>query len=170
MLTRVSASSWFCRYQNPVVDTDFPDPGVFYDRDHSTWYAYGTNSNGKNIQVASSQDFCSWRSHKEDALPGPHPPWTGVPGFNWAPEVVKAPGGRPGYLMYVSVKDRSTDKMSIGVAYSQQSPVGPFHFVSQGPLVSRVSIARTPSFRISGTDVHCFLGRNGRMYRPMPIH
>ncbi len=126
-------------YANPVVDTDFPDPGVFYDAPSSTWYAYGTNGNGKNIQVATSKDFCSWQLHDHDALPPPYPQWTGKPGFFWAPEVVTAPGNRGGYLMYVSCADSKTDKQAIGVAYSEKSPMGPFHFVSNGPIVSRVS-------------------------------
>lgn len=124
-------------YQNPVVGCDFPDPGLFYDDVSRRWIAYATNGNGKNIQAWWSEDFCCWHEHKEDVLPGPFPPWTGKPGFFWAPEVIRAPNGRPGYLLYTSANDSSTDKQCIGVAYSPQGPLGPFHFVSQGPIVSR---------------------------------
>lgn len=122
---------------NPVIGHDFADPGVFYDGASQTWYAYGTNSNGKNIQCSSTKDFCSWEHHPHDALPGPFPPWTGQPGFFWAPEVIAAPQGRGGYLMYTSCQDKSTGKQCIGVAYSQQGPTGPFSFISYGPIVSR---------------------------------
>lgn len=122
---------------NPVINHDFADPGVFYDKASNKWYAYGTNSNGKNIQCSYTSDFCSWTHHDQDMLPGPFPPWTGQPGFFWAPEVIPAPQGRPGYLMYTSCQDKSTGKQCIGVAYTQGGPLGPFSFISYGPIVSR---------------------------------
>lgn len=122
---------------NPVINHDFADPGVFYDPVSNKWYAYGTNSNGKNIQCSYTTDFCSWTHHDQDVLPGPFPPWTGQPGFFWAPEVIPAPQGRPGYLMYTSCQDKSTGKQCIGVAYTQGGPLGPFSFISYGPIVSR---------------------------------
>lgn len=122
---------------NPVIGHDFADPGVFFDRQSNKWFAYATNSNGKNIQCSYTSDFCSWTHHDQDVLPGPFPPWTGQPGFMWAPEVIEAPQGRPGYLMYVSCQDRSTGKQCIGVAYSQGGPLGPYNFISYGPIVSR---------------------------------
>lgn len=56
-----------------VIGHDFADPGVFYDRKTKTWYAFGTNGNGKNIQCSYSQDCCSWSHHEHDCLPGPLP-------------------------------------------------------------------------------------------------
>lgn len=126
-------------YENPVIDIDWPDPGVFYDRRTNKYYSYATNGAGKNLQVSESPDMMSWHVQPDDALPGPPwPYWTGKPGFFWAPDVVEAPGGRPGYLMYLACHDNSTDKMAIGVAYSKESPLGPFYFVSNGPICSYV--------------------------------
>lgn len=39
--------------------------------------------------------------------------------------------------MYVSCKDRATDKQAIGVAYTEGGPLGPYRFISNGPIVSR---------------------------------
>ncbi|PWN47274.1 Arabinanase/levansucrase/invertase [Violaceomyces palustris] len=125
-------------YVNPVVDHDFPDPGVFYHAPNRTWYAYSTNSNGKNVQCSHSTDFCSWSHSPHDCLPGPLPAWiSSSPGFVWAPEVITAPQNRGGYLMYVSVQDVTTGKQCIGVAYSQASPLGPFYFLDNRPMISR---------------------------------
>ena len=121
-----------------MVGHDFPDPGVFYDARSSTWYAYSTNANGKNVQCSSTKDFCSWTHHPDEVLPGPLPQWTsGAGGFVWAPEVIEAPQNRGGYLMYVTVQDGRFRKQCIGAAYSRYSPLGPFAFVSDGWIVSR---------------------------------
>lgn len=118
---------------------DFPDPGVFWDEDSRKYYAYSTNGNGKNVQCGFSEDFCTWHISEQDAIPGPYPQWTGKDGFKcWAPEVRKAPEGRPGYLMYFSTHDFNTGVMSIATAYSESSPLGPFGFVGVGPIVSQV--------------------------------
>ncbi|SPO34580.1 related to Endo-1,4-beta-xylanase [Pseudozyma flocculosa] len=125
-------------YANPVVDHDFPDPGIFYDRQAGTWYAFSTNANGKNIQCSYSTDFCCWTHHDKDCLPESLPPWTsGAPGFLWAPEVVPAPQGRGGFLMYLTAQDTRFRKQCIGAAYSQHSPLGPYRWVSNGPIISR---------------------------------
>lgn len=133
-------------YENPVVDRDFPDPGVFYDDASSEYFAYATNGNGLNIQCWTSRDFVEWHEHGE-VLPGPFPAWTGKPGFMWAPEVCKAPQGRPGYLMYVSCHDFTIkpEVMCIGVAYSD-SPRGPFRFIMDRPLLQAVSRCCTNRF------------------------
>ncbi|KAK0522915.1 hypothetical protein OC834_005487 [Tilletia horrida] len=123
---------------NPVVGHDFPDPGVRYDPVSKAWYAFATNGNGKNVQCSYTYDFCTWHHHDQDVLPGPLPPWTsGRPGFIWAPEIIQAPQNRGGWLMYVTVQDGKTDKQAIGVAYTSAGPLGPYHFVSNGPIVSR---------------------------------
>jgi len=124
----------------PLLPVDFADPGIFWDDQTECYYGYSTNANGKNVQCCTSKDFCSWQLSDHDALPGPFPPWTGKDGFRcWAPEVRKAPEGRPGYLMYFSTHDWNTEVMSVATAYSPQSPLGPFGFVGNGPIVSQVS-------------------------------
>ncbi|UZJ53176.1 hypothetical protein CBS101457_002496 [Exobasidium rhododendri] len=120
------------------TSVDFADPGVFFDSDTHLYYGYSTNANGKNVQCCSSRDFCSWELSDQDALPGPYPPWSGKDGFKcWAPEVRRAPEGRPGYIMYFSTHDWNTDVMCIATAYSPKSPFGPFAFVGDGPIVSQ---------------------------------
>ncbi|EST09272.1 Glycoside hydrolase, family 43 [Kalmanozyma brasiliensis GHG001] len=125
-------------YVNPVTGHDFADPGVFYDHPSQTWYAYGTNGNGKNIQCSYTKDFCSWSHHDQDVLPGPLPAYqSGAESFLWAPEVIEAPQGRGGYLLYVSCQDAHYKKQCIGVAYSDRSPLGPFRWITDRPLISR---------------------------------
>ncbi|GAK68564.1 uncharacterized protein PAN0_183c6835 [Moesziomyces antarcticus] len=128
-------------YINPVIGHDFADPGVFFDRASQTWYAFGTNGNGKNIQCSYTKDFCCWEHHEHDCLPGPLPSYqSGTPGFLWAPEVIEAPQGRGGYLMYVSCQDAIHKKQCIGVAYSDRDPKGPYRWITDRPLISRVCI------------------------------
>lgn len=44
----------------PVIDQDFPDPGLMRNGADGVWYAYSTSSGGKNIPVAQSTDFSTW--------------------------------------------------------------------------------------------------------------
>lgn len=67
-----------------AIDADFPDPS-FVQAPDGTWYAFGTDGNGKNIQVASSPDFDTWTLLDVDALPN-------ISGWetannHWAPDV-----------------------------------------------------------------------------------
>ncbi len=42
-------------YENPVLDRNFPDPGVVnFD---GVFYAFGTNGGGGNVQAATSPDL-----------------------------------------------------------------------------------------------------------------
>ena len=44
----------------PVINRDFPDPGLMRNGADGVWYAYSTSSGGKNIPVAKSTDFNTW--------------------------------------------------------------------------------------------------------------
>ena len=46
------------QFINPVLDRDFPDPGVLVV--DGTYYAYATEGGGRHIQVASSTDLVRW--------------------------------------------------------------------------------------------------------------
>ena len=46
-------------YQNPVLQSDFPDPFVLHAGD--AYYAYATNGSGANMQRAKSPDLVHWR-------------------------------------------------------------------------------------------------------------
>jgi hypothetical protein len=67
-----------------AIDADFPDPS-FVQAPDGAWYAFGTNGNGKNIQVASSPDFDKWTLLDVDALPKPSS-WE-TDAHHWAPDV-----------------------------------------------------------------------------------
>ena len=60
-------------FQNPVLVNDFADPFVFMV--NGTFYAYATNANSKNIQVATSKDMVNWTLGSDACralLPGPN--------------------------------------------------------------------------------------------------
>jgi len=42
-------------YENPVLDRNFPDPGVI--NFGGVFYAFGTNGGGGNVQAATSPDL-----------------------------------------------------------------------------------------------------------------
>lgn len=67
------------------MNTDFPDPSFMKAADNK-WYAFGTNGNGKRIQVARSDDFNKWTLLDVEALPTLAPWETAID--HWAPDVV----------------------------------------------------------------------------------
>jgi hypothetical protein len=67
-----------------ALNTDFPDP-AFVQHTDGSWYAFGTNGNGKRIQVAYSTDFVSWSLLDVEALPTLSG-WETEPD-HWAPDV-----------------------------------------------------------------------------------
>lgn len=67
------------------MNTDFPDPSFMKAGDNK-WYAFGTNGNGKRIQVARSDDFNTWTLLDVEALPTLAPWETAID--HWAPDVV----------------------------------------------------------------------------------
>ena len=111
-------------YGNPVLDTDFPDPAVLTASD-GAYYAYATQGNGRNIQLARSRDLWSWEV-LPDALPV-KPAWAkGTQDF-WAPHVFQD-GER--YILYYSAKPDAalTDPsqgLCLAVAVADR-PEGPF--------------------------------------------
>lgn len=71
-----------------VIDANFPDPCVIQTDDG--YYAFATNGNGVNVQVALSSDFASWELLSgTDALPGPFPSWVAESPAVWAPDVIQ---------------------------------------------------------------------------------
>jgi hypothetical protein len=67
------------------LNTDFPDPSFMKAADNK-WYAFGTNGNGKRVQVATSDDFVSWKLLDVEALPTLSTWETEID--HWAPDVV----------------------------------------------------------------------------------
>ena len=113
-----------------VYRGDFPDPDVITVG--SVFWAYGTGSHGRNLQVVSSTDLLAGIKPTE-ALPV-LPTWA-VAGKTWAPGVVWLPFV---YVMYYTVHDRASGLQCISVATSS-TPRGPFVDRSSGPLVCQIT-------------------------------
>lgn len=67
------------------LDTNFPDPS-FLKASDGIWYAFGTNGNGKRVQVATSKDFSTWTLLDIEALPTLST-WE-TDNDHWAPDVI----------------------------------------------------------------------------------
>ena len=112
-------------FQNPVIARDFPDPDVL--RVGDTYYAYATNSNGANVQVARSRDLVTWTA-LADALPQ-LPAWAKA-GRTWAPDVSAT---STGYVLYFVAWHAASGRECIGAATATR-PAGPFSATAT-PLV-----------------------------------
>ncbi|GAA2937462.1 family 43 glycosylhydrolase [Streptomyces enissocaesilis] len=113
----------------PALDRNFPDPDIV--KAGSTYHAYATNGDGKNIQRATSTDLVDWSVSGTDPLPRLGN-WA-VPerSLVWAPEVFDNGNG---FTMLYTARDRATNKQCIGAALSA-SPQGPFQPADGAPLV-----------------------------------
>ena len=111
-------------FANPVLDDDFPDPAVLTAGDGS-YYAYATQSGGRNIQVARSTDLVEWRLIG-DALPV-KPGWASKTQDFWAPHVARH--GSTYYLYYSAKPDAALEDQSKGLCLAVATatrPEGPF--------------------------------------------
>lgn len=113
---------------NPVIDQDFPDPDVL--EVDGTYYAYATNGNARNVQVATSTDLASWEVLGTDALPK-LPSWV-IPGKTWAPEVTQF--GPDSFVMYTTTTNFQPTLQCIAAA-TADSPEGPFEVAGDAMLV-----------------------------------
>lgn len=110
---------------------DFPDPDVLTVG--STYYAFATNGPAGTIQVLSSTDLADWRI-AGSALTGV-PSWA-VPGFTWAPGVIRT---LTGYVLYYTVRHRASGRQCISVATAAE-PQGPYADHSSGPLICQLGL------------------------------
>jgi beta-xylosidase len=118
-------------FQNPVIRLDFPDPFILPVGDQ--FYAYATNSSGRNVQAAVSDDLVNWRL-LNDAMPA-LASWASLrSGLVWAPEVLHL-GDQ--FLLYYTARDTASDRQCIGVAVSD-NPAGRFRDTRDEPLVCQV--------------------------------
>ncbi|WP_235929017.1 glycoside hydrolase family 43 protein [Marisediminicola senii] len=112
---------------SPVLDANFADPDLL--EVGGVYYAYATNDNNRNVQVASSTDLIEWET-LPDALPD-LPNWV-IPGKTWAPEVTEiAPGS---YAMYFTATNFQPSLQCIGVA-TATDPAGPFEVQGDEMLI-----------------------------------
>ncbi|MBB5640604.1 glycoside hydrolase family 43 protein [Cryobacterium roopkundense] len=102
----------------PVLNANFPDPDVV--EVDGTYFAYATNDNNRNVQVASSSDLLDWEV-LPDALPN-LPSWV-IPGKTWAPEVTRLTDDS--FVMYFTATNFAPTLQCIGVA-TASDPAGPF--------------------------------------------
>jgi len=112
----------------PDIKRNFADPDILFAQ--GAYFAFATNHNLNNVQVAQSEDLVNWEVLLIDALPD-LPKWA-LPGFTWAPEVTEFSDGS--YRMYFTARNAAFPKQCIGVAKSQ-SPIGPFIAVGDSMLV-----------------------------------
>lgn len=103
----------------PVIKWNFPDPDLLLHE--GTYYAYATNHNLNNVQVATSSDLENWEVLTSDVLPK-LPKWA-LTGNTWAPEVHRWADGT--FRMYFTARNADFSKQCIGVA-SSNNPLGPF--------------------------------------------
>jgi hypothetical protein len=108
----------------PVYPFDFPDPDVIDVG--GTYFAYGTNAAGGNVQIIDSTDLVHW-SLVGDALPE-LPGWANT-GATWAPGVFELHGA---FIMFYATEAGPNECISVATA---ASPEGPFIDQSVGPLI-----------------------------------
>ena len=121
------------QYVNPVIDADFPDPGVVHSSD-GYYYAYATQTTGVRLQVARSQDLVAW-TRLGEALPI-KPSWATTSNNFWAPDVHQ--DGSTFVMFFTSDIDadrklHADDGKCIGVA-TATTGAGPFTDVG-APLI-----------------------------------
>ncbi|KAJ9487300.1 hypothetical protein VN97_g6019, partial [Penicillium thymicola] len=115
-----------------ALNTNFPDPSFIRAADNR-WYAFGTNGNGKRVQVAVSDDFNTWTLLDVEALPTLST-WE-TENDHWAPDVVMRDDGK--YVMYYSGEAKSNLRHHcVGTAVADH-PAGPY-VPSNTPLSCRL--------------------------------
>ncbi|KAJ7624354.1 Arabinanase/levansucrase/invertase [Roridomyces roridus] len=107
--------------RGPVLNTDFPDPGLLLPNGQTPWYAYSTSSSHGSVPYATSNDFGTW-TLGGDALPNPGS-WVSSSNRGiWAPDVRQIGSS---YVMYYTAFSAANNNHCIGAATSS-TPQGPF--------------------------------------------
>jgi beta-xylosidase len=137
-------------FQNPVIDINFPDPFVMKVDD--TYYAYSTNSNSRNLPVATSTDLVNWQMGR-DGMPA-LAKWINLSRPDvWAPEIIRV---EDEYLLYYTARNKETGVQCIGLAISD-SPEGPFRDRSESPLICQLEEG-------GSIDANPFRDADGKLY------
>jgi arabinan endo-1,5-alpha-L-arabinosidase len=141
---------------NPVINTDFPDPGAVVGPD-GTYYAFATNGNGRNVQAEHSTDLVHW-TQLADALPT-LPTWA-QPGRTWGPDAAVMADGVH-YDLYYTAWSRATGQEAVGVA-TATNPAGPYTAVGSAPLVAQYNIggAIDPSVFTATSGIRYLVWKN----------
>lgn len=115
-------------FSKPLINRNFPDPDVILVGD--TYYAYSTESNLRNVQIATSKDLVTWEVLNKDAMPSL--PRFALKGRTWAPEVIQMEQNR--FALYFTARNADPDFQCIGVAIAD-NPEGPFEAKGEKMLV-----------------------------------
>ncbi|KAF8164491.1 glycosyl hydrolase [Mycena galopus ATCC 62051] len=107
----------------PVINTDFPDPGLILPNGQPPWYVYSTSSVHGKVPYAISEDFTSWTAVQGDALPNPGSWVSSSNSAVWAPDVRQITSNS--YVMYYTAFSAANGNHCIGAATSS-TPAGPF--------------------------------------------
>ena len=110
------------KINNPVINIAFADPTVIRTAS-GKYYAYATQGNGQNIQVAYSNDLFHWEK-EQDAMPE-KPVWANNTSSFWAPHVLYDVSIKKYVLFFSSASNDTTTGKCIGVAFADL-PTGPF--------------------------------------------
>lgn len=146
----VAAQSTENTFQNPVITANFPDPFIL--KVDNTYYAYSTNSNSRNVPVATSTDLVTWTIGR-DALPA-LPSWVNISTPHvWAPEVLRV---EDQYLLYYTARDKASNRQCIGLAISD-SPQGPFRDTRDAPFICQTDEG-------GSIDANPFRDEDGTLY------
>ncbi|MFI0450829.1 glycoside hydrolase family 43 protein [Actinomadura sp. 6N118] len=102
-----------------VIPVNFADPDVI--KVGKTYYAYATNTRGKNMPVATAPSLRGPWKQRADGLPVLGA-WAKA-GRTWAPDVMRRKDGK--FVLYYTALNRSTGRHCLGTALAP-SPLGPF--------------------------------------------
>jgi arabinan endo-1,5-alpha-L-arabinosidase len=151
-------------YENPVIPTDCPDPGVLYD-DGQYVLVCTSGDAADAYPIYTSPDLVTWTPQGHVFPAGQWPTWA-VSDF-WAPEVHKV-GSH--YVVYFSARS-TTGQLSIGAA-SAASPLGPFTDIGQ-PLIAEAGMGLIDASEINATGgaPYVLWKEDGNaLGKPTPIH
>jgi arabinan endo-1,5-alpha-L-arabinosidase len=151
-------------YENPVIPTSCPDPGVLY-ADGQYVLACTSGDAANAYPLYTSPDLVHWAAQGYVFPTGHWPSWA-VSDF-WAPEVHQV-GSH--YVVYFSAKSTG-GQYSIGAA-SSASPLGPFTDIG-APLIQEANMGLIDASEINaadGTPYVLWKEDGNAIGLPTPIH
>ncbi|MBQ9816089.1 MAG: family 43 glycosylhydrolase [Proteobacteria bacterium] len=131
-------------FLNPVIPSDFPDPGaILVD---GTYYVVGTGGNTTDAYyMRSSKDLVNWTNVGYAFKNGSGPSWA-KDNF-WAPELHKVDNH---YNIYYSVRNKNTGRYCVGVGTSDKV-TGPYKDKGQ-PLVCKDNVGVIDASHFTDSD------------------
>jgi beta-xylosidase len=144
-------------FTNPVYPHNFPDPYIL--QVGKTYFAYGTGTCTRNLQVMHSLDLVHWSPAREALRSVPKWSDANCSSFFqnrmvWASEVLHRSDGK--YLIYFAAHLAGTSHQCVSYAVSS-SPLGPFTDSSKKPFVCQQTLGGT-------IDPDVFRDGNGKLY------